>query len=59
MLTPERIKQLVGEPNMSNEEAEAIRNELRSQSEIIFEQWKIDRNKAKENKYKNEQPKQN
>ena len=60
MLTIQKIKELVGDPNLTEIEAEAIRDALRSQAEILFEQWQIDRIKAKENKYKNyEQPKQN
>ena len=60
MLTIQRIKELVGDLNMSDAEAEQVRDDLRSQAEILFEQWQIDRIKAKENKYKNyEQPKQN
>ena len=58
MLTPQRIKELLGEPNMDDEEAEAIRDELRSQAEIAFEQWQIDRIKAKENKNENKQTNQ-
>ncbi|OGM98508.1 MAG: hypothetical protein A2915_00920 [Candidatus Yanofskybacteria bacterium RIFCSPLOWO2_01_FULL_41_34] len=58
MLTPQRIKELVGESNMSDTEAEAIRDELRSQAEILFEQWQIDRIKAKENKNENKQTEQ-
>ena len=43
---------------MSDTEAEAIRDELRSQAEILFEQWQIDRIKAKENKNENKQTEQ-
>lgn len=58
MLTPQRIKELLGEPNMSDEEAEAVRDYLRSQAEIAFEQWHIERVKAKENKNENKQTEQ-
>lgn len=52
MLTPQRIKELVGDPDLTDTEAEAIRDGLRSQAEIAFEQWQIERSKAK-NKPKN------
>jgi hypothetical protein len=40
MLSIERTKQLLGKPGMSDEEAEKIRDSVRSFVEIIFEKWK-------------------
>ena len=57
MLTPQRIKELLGDPNMSDTEAEAIRDELRSFAEIAFEQQQYERLMAK-NKNENKQTKQ-
>jgi len=52
MITPQRIKQLLNDPDMDDLEAERIRDDLRSLAEVIFEQWQSEVTKAKENKYK-------
>lgn len=39
MLTIQQVKTILNDPNISNEEAEAIRDSFRSLAEIIFEQW--------------------
>jgi hypothetical protein len=39
MLTIEKIKELIGDSDITNEEAEGIRDECRILAEIIFEQW--------------------
>jgi hypothetical protein len=38
-ISVERTKELLGQPDLSNEEAECIRDECRILAEIIFEQW--------------------
>lgn len=48
MLSIERTKVLLGEPNMTDEEATEIRDEFRALAEIIFEQWQYERMKVKE-----------
>ncbi len=39
MLTIEKIKELIGDSDISNDEAEGIRDECRILAEIIFERW--------------------
>jgi len=39
MLSIERTKQILKAPNMSDEEAEIVRDEYRALAEVIFEQW--------------------
>lgn len=39
MLSIERVKQLLSDPLMSDNEAEKIRDEFRALAEVIFEQW--------------------
>jgi signal-transduction protein with cAMP-binding, CBS, and nucleotidyltransferase domain len=39
MLSIERVKELIKDKNISDEEAKQIRDELRTLAEIIFEQW--------------------
>lgn len=48
MISIERTKELIGRPDISDSEAEQIRDSMRSLVEIIFEQW------AEESKRKNE-----
>ena len=47
MLTLARVKELVDEPSMSDQQAEELRDKLRVLAEIIFEQWQSERLKAK------------
>lgn len=39
MITIQQIKTILNNPNLSDEEAIAIRDGFRSLAEIIFEQW--------------------
>jgi len=48
MLSLERIKELVKNPNLSDKEAEEIRSGLYILVEIIHEKWKEDRKKERE-----------
>jgi hypothetical protein len=49
MLSIERAKELINDPRLSDKEIEEIRNQMYMLSELIFEQWMAERNKAKEN----------
>tara|TARA_Y100000310_G_C20255255_1_gene611019 strand:- start:78 stop:227 length:150 start_codon:yes stop_codon:yes gene_type:complete len=40
MLSIQRIKILIDEPNMSDKDAERVRDELRLLADIMFDQWK-------------------
>lgn len=44
MLSIERTKELLGRPNISDKEAETIRDSVRSLVELIFEKWKGENN---------------
>lgn len=48
MLSIEATKEILNEPNMSDEEATEIRDSFRALAEIIFEQWQYERMKAKD-----------
>lgn len=48
MLSVERTKELIGEPNMSDDEAEALRDSVRAMAEVMFEQWQYEKRKKKE-----------
>ncbi|KKR44306.1 MAG: putative cytosolic protein [Candidatus Moranbacteria bacterium GW2011_GWC1_45_18] len=39
MLTIQQVKELLNDPNYSDEEIAQIRDEFRSLAEIIFEKW--------------------
>ena len=39
MLAIEQVKKIIGDPDISDEEAEQIRDECRIFAEIIFERW--------------------
>ncbi len=52
MLSIERVKELINDPNMSDKEIEEIRNGFYMLSEVIFEQWQAERAKAKAEKDK-------
>ena len=47
MLSIERVKELLNDPNLSDKEIEEIRDSFRMLSEVIFEQWQAERTKAK------------
>lgn len=47
MLSIERVKELLNDPNLSDKEIEEIRNGFYMLSEVIFEQWQAERVKAK------------
>jgi signal-transduction protein with cAMP-binding, CBS, and nucleotidyltransferase domain len=48
MLTTERVKQLANDPTLSDKQIEEIRDGFYMLSQVIFEQWQVERNKAKE-----------
>ena len=48
MLSVERTKELIGEPNMSDDEAEALRDSFRAMAEVMFEQWQYEKRRKKE-----------
>jgi len=52
MLSVERVKQLLNDPKISDEEAEKIRDEFHILAEMIFEKWIEDKKKAKDNEKK-------
>lgn len=45
MLSIERVKELMGDPKLSDEEAAEIRDSCRAIAEIMFEQWQHERGK--------------
>jgi signal-transduction protein with cAMP-binding, CBS, and nucleotidyltransferase domain len=45
MLSIDRVKELLKDSNISDEEAKEIRDSFRSLAEIIFEQWRRKRKK--------------
>jgi hypothetical protein len=47
MLSIERVKELLKDQNISNEEAEEIRDGCRSLAEVIFTQWQYERKNGK------------
>ncbi len=49
MLSIERVKELIADQNLSSQDAEKVRDELRALAEIIFEQWMVERQKLKNN----------
>jgi signal-transduction protein with cAMP-binding, CBS, and nucleotidyltransferase domain len=59
MLSIERVKELINDPNISDKEITEIRDGFRMLSEVIFEQWQAERTKAKDKKdnEKKEEPK--
>jgi len=50
MISLERAKELLDDPNLSDAEVEQIRDECRILVEIIFEKWKEERAQAKKEK---------
>jgi hypothetical protein len=59
MLSVERVKELLNDPNLSDKEIAEIRDGFYMLSEVIFEQWQAERAKAKAKKdnEKKEEPK--
>ncbi|KKS89801.1 MAG: putative cytosolic protein [Parcubacteria group bacterium GW2011_GWC1_43_11b] len=58
MLSVERVKELINDPNLSDKEIEEIRDGLFMLAEVMFEQWQAERIKAKkENDNQNEHEK--
>jgi signal-transduction protein with cAMP-binding, CBS, and nucleotidyltransferase domain len=56
MLSVERVKELINDPNLSDKEIEEIRDGLHMLAEVMFEQWQAERIKAKKEKeYKDNQ----
>lgn len=49
MISIERTKELLGEPNISDQEAEALRDSARAMAEVMFEQWQYERAKKSDN----------
>lgn len=47
MLSIERVKKLLDDPTISDDEAEKIRDDMRALVEIIFEKWMEDRKSGK------------
>ena len=54
MLSVERVKELVNDPNISDKEIEEIRDGFYMLAEVIFEQWQAERIKTKEQKQDNQ-----
>ena len=50
MLSTERVKELINDPNLSDKEIEEIRDGLFMLAEVMFEQWQAERIKAKKEK---------
>ena len=48
MLSVERVKQLANDSTLSDKQIEEIRDGFYMLSQVIFEQWQAERNKAKE-----------
>ncbi len=48
MLSTERVKQLANDPSLTDKQIEEIRDGFYMLSQVIFEQWQAERNKAKE-----------
>jgi len=44
MLSIERVKELIGRKDLKDQDAELIRDELRTLAEIIYEKWRRERN---------------
>ncbi len=47
MLSLERVKELLNDPNLSDKEIEEIRDGFYQLSELMFEQWQAERIKNK------------
>ena len=53
MLSIQKVKELLNNPNIPDKDAEKIRDDFRIFTEIIFEQWQAERNKGKKFNNKN------
>ena len=53
MLSVERVKELINDPNLSDKEIEEIRDHMYMLSELMFEQWQAERIKAKKTETEN------
>jgi len=51
MLSIKRVKELINDQGISDEEAEKIRDGCRALTEVIFEQWQMEIKTKAENKY--------
>ncbi len=57
MLSIERVKQILNDPSLTEEEMELVRNEARAWAELAFQEWIEKRTAAKNQMNKNnEQP---
>ena len=52
MLSVERVKELINDPNLSDKEIEEIRDHMYMLTELMFEQWMEDRKKEREKRSK-------
>ncbi len=59
MLSVERVKQLINNPKLSDQEVEEIRDGLYMLAELMFEQWQAERIKAKSETQENKNNNQN
>jgi hypothetical protein len=50
MLSVERVKELINDPNLSDKQVEEIRDGLFMLAEVMFEQWQAERIKTKKEK---------
>lgn len=57
MITLQQLKELLGEPNMSDTEAEKVRSKSYEFADLLFDRWTIQRKNPK-NKNENEQTNQ-
>ncbi len=55
MLSVERVKELINDPNLSDKEIEEIRDHMYMLTELMFEQWMEDRKKEREKKKQDDQ----
>ena len=55
MLSVERVKELINDPNLSDKEIEEIRDHMYMLTELMFEQWMEDRKKEREKKKQGDQ----
>ncbi len=50
MLSVERVKKILNDPELSDKEIEEIRDGFRNLAEVIFEKWKEERQAEKKNR---------
>ncbi len=46
MISIERVKELINDPSLTDEEIQEIRDGFHLLAEIIYEQWKIERERS-------------